>query len=142
VGTAPRQTRAQWGKGMSSWTPGQTGHGVGLAGAAGSAAQSFTRCGTDSEEVPPSQPLACCPPPLPEVGNPRGGADSSPRVKHHVGGTPDHVRQLPHLPLHILRRVKDLSSRDKAPRAWRAAGTDPTHLPAQRPSKTPILSHP
>lgn len=86
---------------------------MGLAGVAGSTVQSVTRHEMDWEEVPSSQPLACCSPPLPEVRNARGGADSSPRVKHHVGGTPDQVRQLPHLPLHFLRRVKNLSRRDK-----------------------------
>lgn len=55
---------------------------------------------------------ACCPPSLPEVGDPRGGADPGPSVEHHVGGAPDQIRQLTHLPLHLLRRVKDLGRRE------------------------------
>lgn len=59
----------------------------------------------------------------PEVRDAGGRADAGPRVEHHVGGPPHQLRQLPHLPLQLLRGVEDLSRERRAvQRSPRGAG--------------------
>lgn len=58
-----------------------------------------------SQQVLPRLPLHTY---RPEVGDARGGADASARVEHHMGGLPNQLCQLPHLPLQLLRGVEDL----------------------------------
>lgn len=81
---------------------------------------------------------ACCPPSLPEVGDPRGGADPGPGVEHHVGGAPDQIRQLTHLPLHLLRWVKDLSRRETT-RGMERHSHGPCAPPGRQRPSTPQI---